>query len=154
MEAFTLRGGTNFVTITFEEVYGFPNSTCPWGGYDVRSSVEIKSREFAVKAIFWTSTGELFEFFQQLKERNLKLTKGTLYFNSYEGNLKFKTYYDDLGHILVEGSFSEQNEFANKLEFAFSTDQTFIHATIQELQAIADKYGDMQGIKNSPTSKT
>jgi hypothetical protein len=153
MEGFTLKGGTNVLTITFDEVYGFPDIISPWGGYDVRALIEIKSGNFAVKATFWTSTGELFEFFQRLKEHNLKLSKGTLFFNSCEGHLKFETDYDDLGHVMVEGSFSAQNEFANKLKFQFFTDQAYIHDTLQELQAIADKYGDMLGVKNIPTSK-
>jgi len=146
MDSFTIKGGADFITMTFEEVFGFPNETCHWGGYDLRTTLEIKSRGFYLKSTLYTSTGEIFEFFQQLKNCNDKLT-GTAYFKSYEGNLEINAHYDNAGHVNVEGKFSEQNEFGNKLQFEFNSDQTFIRYTIDELQIIADKYGDMKGIK-------
>ncbi len=146
MDTFTIKGEADYVKITFDEVYGFPNTTSPWGGYDTRSTLEIKSGNFSVKSTLWTSTGEIFEFFQQLKDCNNKLA-GTATYNSYEGNLHISASYDNLGHVNISGNFSEQNQFDNELQFEFHTDQSFIKYTIEELEFVANKYGDMQGIK-------
>lgn len=146
MESFTIQGETDFITLVFEEVFGFPENTCPWGGYDLRASIEIKSRGFHVKSTLYTATGEIFDFFQQLKNCNDKLT-GIAKFMSYETNLEFTAEYDIAGHVNIKGRFSEQNQFDNELTFEFTTDQTFIRSSVDELSVIADKYGDMQGIK-------
>jgi len=145
MDTFTLKQETDFITITFDEVYGFPNTTCNWGGYDVHARIEIKSGDFCANSKFYTSTGEIFDFFQQLKECNSKLT-GTAIYNSYEHNLKLTASYDKLGHIDIKGIFSDNNQ-NNNLQFTMSTDQTFIQSTIKELELIVGKYGDMKGIK-------
>jgi hypothetical protein len=50
MERFALKSLPDFITINFEEVYGFPDTTCFWGGYEVRTTLEIKSGNFRVKA--------------------------------------------------------------------------------------------------------
>jgi hypothetical protein len=146
MERFALKSLPDFITINFEEVYGFPDTTCFWGGYEVRTTLEIKSGNFRIKATLWTSTGEIFEFYQKLKVCNDEL-KGEAYYNSYEGNLEMSVAYDNLGHINIKGKFSEQNQFDNQLQFNFLTDQTFIHTTVEELELIAKKYGNMKGIK-------
>jgi hypothetical protein len=146
VESFTIKGESDFLTLTFTEVFGFPETTCHWGGYDLRTMIEIKSRDFYVKSVLYTSTGEIYQFFQQLKSNNEKLS-GTAKFISYEGNLDFTAVYDNLGHVNIKGRFSEQNQFDNELKFEFTSDQTFIRSTVDELSLIADKYGDMKGIK-------
>ncbi len=147
MDSFTIKGDDNFITITIEEVYEFPDKTCSWGGYDTRAIIEINSSNFRVKSHLYTSTGEMFVFFQQLKECNSKLT-GTAIYQSYEGNLKFTASYDNLGHVSISGEFSKQDILDNRLRFTFNTDQSFIKYTIDELDLIASKYGDMEGVKN------
>lgn len=57
MESFTIKGIADFLTLTFAEVFGFPETTCHWGGYDLRSIIEIKSRSFNVKSVLYTSIG-------------------------------------------------------------------------------------------------
>jgi hypothetical protein len=143
MENITLQGEENYLTITFDEVYGFPKRTCHWGGYEVRTVLKIKSGNFQVTSTLYTSTGELYELFQQLKECNNKLA-GIAKYRSYEGNLEFSATYDTMGHINIKGEFSEQN---NDLKFEFLSDQTFITKTIQDLEIISEKYGDMLGVK-------
>lgn len=146
MDSFTIKGETDFLTLTFQEVFGFPDTTCHWGGYDLQAILEIKSSGFYVKSTLYTSTGEIFDFFQQLKNCNDKL-KGTSTFTSYEGNLELTAAYDNAGHVSIKGKFSEQNEFNNKLQFEFPSDQTYIRSTVADLEVIADKYGDRKGIK-------
>jgi hypothetical protein len=145
MESFKIYGDGDFVQITFDEVYGFPDTTSHFGGYEVRSKLEIKSRGFKVASILWTTTGELFEFYQLLKTSNKKLS-GMIDFKTYEGNLAFSISYDTMGHVNIKGLFMEHGEFDNKLHFEFNTDQTFIKTTLQELETIVHKYGTMQGV--------
>ena len=59
-----------------------------------------------MKSTLYTSTGEIFEFFQQLKNCNDKL-RGTANFRSYEENLEFNAHYDNTGHVNIDGNFSE-----------------------------------------------
>ena len=146
MNNFTIKGDHNFLSVTFSEVFGFPENTCHWGGYEIKSLIEIKSGPFYLKSIFYTSTGEIYNLFKELKQCNSNLT-GTINYVSFEGNLELKINYDNLGHVNVKGTFSEQNDFNNELQFEFLTDQTFISSSLIELEKISDKYGDMKGIK-------
>ena len=146
MIEFNLKGGNNFIKITLDEVFGFPENTCYWGGYDTKSILEIKSRGFQVNAILYTSTGELYEFYKKLKDCNTKLN-GKIYYKSYEGSLELNLEYNEFGHVNISGIFDEQNEYNNELKFEFISDQTFITKTINELELIAEKYGGMKGIK-------
>ena len=45
-------------------------------------------------------------------------------------------------------TYSEQNPFANKLNYEFDTDQSYISFTIEELKSLVSKYGDMKGKKS------
>jgi len=146
MDTFAIKGQAGFIKITFDEVYGFPDSTCYWGGYDSKAALEISSINVQVKSTFFTSTGEIFEFFQKLKECNSKLT-GTATYNSYEHDLSIAASYDELGHVNIVGKFKEQHEFDYELKFEFTSDQSFIKYTVDELELIVDKYGDMKGVK-------
>jgi hypothetical protein len=144
LESFTIKGNSDFITLKYEEVFGFPETTCHWGGYDAHVILEIQSGGFYVKSKLYTSTGELFEFFQKLKICNEKLN-GSCKFITYEKDLEFVAEYDNLGHVIIKGEYSERSEFNNKLIFEFFTDQTFINVTLKELEIIIDKYGNMQG---------
>lgn len=148
METFTIKGTTDFITITFDEVYDFPDKTCYWGGYDTRVKIEIKSGNFVVHSSLYSSTGEIYEFYAKLKECNDKLI-GTAVYKTYEHNLDLTISYDKTGHVNINGKYSDQNQYNNILQFEFTSDQTFIQSTIKELELIVDKYGDMHGIKKN-----
>ena len=128
------------------DVYGYPESTCNWGSYDLRTYLEIKSGNFYVKSTLWTSTGEIYEFYKILETCNEEV-KGIANFYSYEGNLALKVIYDNLGHVIVKGKFSEQSQFANELKFEYESDQSYLGLTLEELKQIVLKYGDMTGVK-------
>lgn len=132
--------------VKFEEVYGFPDTTCHWGGYDTRATIEIKSNNFRVISTLYTSTGEIYQFTQQLKACNETL-EGKAEFISYEGNLSIKAEYDNMGHVKISGFFNDQRELENELKFEFLSDQSYVKYAIQELDTIAMKYGAMKGIK-------
>ena len=87
MDKFSIKGDNDFITVTFDKVFGFPESTSHWRGYDLNAFIEIKSRNFIVKSSFYTSTGELFEFLQQLKTCNEKVA-GNIKYTSCEGDLE------------------------------------------------------------------
>jgi len=145
-EGFTIKGETgDFLTLTMTDVYDFPDKTGHWGGYDARAEIIIKSGNFQVKSAFYTSTGEVFSFYQQLKDCNSKL-KGSAIYDSYESNLKFTASYDDLGHVKISGDFSENFPSENELTFSFASDQSFIKYTLDELTAFVKKYGDLKGV--------
>jgi hypothetical protein len=146
MEEFTIQGGSDFLKITFFKIYGFPESTGHFGGYDTESIIEINCDGFKIKAAFYISTGEIFEFYEALTKCNESLT-GIAYLRSYEGNLEFSVEYDLLGHTTIKGVFSKQNQFANRLTFEIFSDQTYIQHTLIQLREIVAKYGGKKGIK-------
>ena len=146
-EEFGFKGEAgNLLRVAFAEVYGFPDSTSSWGGYDIRADLKIKSNGFEVNAEFWTSTGEIFLLLQELQQSN-KVLSGSPHYDSCEGHLSFTAAYDTMGHVTIRGRFSEQMNWNNALDFEFESDQTFMQTTISQLQKIANKYGGVQGIK-------
>ncbi len=146
-ESFTIKGDeSDHLTLTFTEVYDFPDKTCSWGGYDARAELKLKSGNFQVKSSFYTTTGEVFSFYQQLKECNNKMA-GSAVYDSYETNLKFTASYDTLGHVTIHGEYSENMSSNNQLDFSFGTDQSFIKYTLDELELFVAKYGDLKGVK-------
>ena len=146
MEDFILLGQGGFLKLSIEEVFGFPDRTCHLGGYDTKSTIEIKSGNYYVKGEFYTSTGELFEFYEQLTDCYDRVN-GSAKFLSSEQNLDLTVEFNEQGHIRVFGTFSEYAHRINELKFEFETDQTFITSTLNELQSITRKYGGMKGIE-------
>ncbi|MBB2145343.1 hypothetical protein GM921_07605 [Pedobacter sp. LMG 31464] len=145
MEGFIIRGEGGLISLSFEKVFGFPETTSYLGGYDLQASITIKSSCFEVKSTMYTSTGEIYLFFDQLKNCNERLD-GTAKFASYEGDLEFLAAFDHAtGHVSIKGFFTE-HEFSNCLNFEFSSDQTFMTTTIKELQILFQKYGDVKGL--------
>jgi len=146
MHEFSIYGEADFITITLDEVYDFPESTSYLGGYSTRTSLKIKSGDFKVATVLWTSTGMLYELLQKLKECNAQLSGGVSFF-SHEHNFELFLTYDVAGHINVAGKFSSQSELKNELHFEFMSDQSFIASTIKQLESLAEKYGDQKGIR-------
>src|SRR6185437_2550987 len=136
----------NFLRIELDKVYGFPNETCHFGGYDTRSNIEIRVDGFSVLAQFYISTGNIFEFYKHLLTANDNLT-GIVYLRGDENDLDCQIKYNDTGHVSVTGTFSSHTYFGNSLEFDFISDQTYVRQTLIQLKVIVDKYGDMKGVK-------
>lgn len=143
---FILKGGADYLKLSLLEVFGYPDSTFYWGGFDARFGIEIKSRGFSVKSELFISTGQLFELNKKLLDVYENLT-GQVFFESYEGNLTLQLSLDKLGHVSISGHFSEQNEWKNGLHFEFQSDQSYFKKTLSELHDIVEKYGDMTGVK-------
>ncbi len=67
MESFQLKGDNGFISIILVKVYGFPERTSYFGGYEAETLIEIKSSNYNVKGNLSTTTGEIYEFYQALK---------------------------------------------------------------------------------------
>jgi hypothetical protein len=146
MEEFTIAGKDSFLTIALVEVLGFPDDTSHWGGYDTRAGIHIQVGGFSVNSTFWTSIGELYELYQQLRVCN-ESVKGIVRFESYEHQLEFTAQYTPDGQLILEGVFSEFIDSNNKLIFTIITDQSYIQSTLVEMQKLVQKYGGMEGVR-------
>jgi hypothetical protein len=146
-DGFAIRGENgNYIKVGFSEVYGFPNETCHWGGYDSRASIEIEVDGFKVVSFFYTSTGQVYNLYQQIANCNSQL-RGTAKFLSYEDNLELTANYGLGGNVEIAGRYSTNSHFINELNFSFATDQSFIDETINQMKLLVAKYGDNRGVK-------
>lgn len=145
-EQFSINGNGGSITISLSDVLGFPSSTCHWGGYDVKCLIEIISGTFSVKSHFWTSTFEIYTFYQTLKICDENIA-GNVQFINYESNFELNLKYDELGQVEIHGCFSEFNEDENELKYNFNSDQSYIRETVTDLKYITDKYGGNKGVE-------
>jgi|TARA_B110001469_G_C9358753_1_gene188152 hypothetical protein len=145
MEEFELKGENGIITVEIEKTFDFPNKTCFKGGYECVVGIKIRVGSFSVKSSFYTSTGELFKFYEQLKTCQSELN-GVAEFDSYEQNLELTVKYDS-GKISIFGTYQENLGIDNKLEFDFNSDQSYFKKSVEQLERIFDKYGGMKGVK-------
>ncbi|MDB5269830.1 MAG: hypothetical protein JWP58_2870 [Hymenobacter sp.] len=83
--------------------------------------------------------------YQQLQQCNELLTGSAAYLSS-EQDFTFTAEYNNMGHVTINGSFTEHKAGENTLHFEFPTDQSFIQTTLSQLNKLFRKYGNMQGI--------
>jgi hypothetical protein len=143
---FILRAENGQFCLRITEVFGFPDATSHWGGYDTMSVVEIVSSNYSVKGGLYISTGELLTFYEQLRTC-YKTLKGTAKLSSSEGNLNMDVFFDGLGHVTVKGSYKERHYEDNELLFELTADQTYIFEAVAGLGDIASVYGNNPGAK-------
>lgn len=141
---FSIEGSTGFIRIEIKEVFGFPNQTSHFGGYDTESTIALKSNGFSVKSDFWDSTGKLYDLYQCLKKTHSEL-HGDVKFTSSEYNLSFVISYNNVGHVTIKGEFKEDYPESNLLQFEIVSDQSYLNKTLTELRQIVRKYGDNTG---------
>lgn len=148
MHEFVLRGKRGcFIRVVLDQVLGFPKQTSHFGGYDVQGTVEIKSGNYYVKGELWFTTGEVYEFYNQLVQCWNDLN-GTATFWTYETNLKLEAAFNDRGQVTIEGYFKEFADEENELKYEIESDQSFFVETIDGLKAIVKHYGDLKGVRN------
>jgi len=129
--------GNGYFKLLITRVHGFPEDISYHGGYEIECLLEIDSEGFKVTTSeFWASTGELLEFYNQLKKTNSELS-GTAYFRTYEYNLILTVNYDVNGHVSVIG---EYRYWGDNLKFKIDSDQSYIQHTLIQLQKIITKY--------------
>ena len=144
MGEFELKGQNGIVRIAIKEVFGFPNNTSHFGGYECILGVEIKVNSYSVKSSFYSTTGELSNFFKKLRKCHIELS-GIADFNSCEENLDLIVKYD-FGKVNISGKYQENLAIDNKLEFDFETDQSYLKEGIDKLERITEKYGGLKGV--------
>ncbi|MBR9845776.1 MAG: hypothetical protein GYB35_06535 [Algicola sp.] len=145
MERFELKGENGIITVGIEKTFDFPNATCFKGGYECIVGIEIRVGSYFVKSSFYTSTGELFKFYEKLKICQSELN-GVAEFDTYEEHLKLTVKYDS-GKISIWGTYQENLAIDNTLEFDFSSDQSYFKNSVEQLERIFNKYGEMKGVK-------
>ncbi len=144
MERFTIKGNDGFIKIGIKEVFGFPNKTSHTGGYDCMADIEINIPGYRATGDFYTSTGELFEFFSSLKQGQENLN-GIAEYLTLEGNLNINVTYNELGQVRILGFFQQSMHIETLLKFEISSDQSYIKYTLDELEILVKKYGDLKG---------
>lgn len=143
---FVVRGNQGcFIRITIDDVYGFPNTTSHFGGYDAKGIAEIKSGNYYVKGELWFSTGEIYEFYNQLVRCWTDL-EGVATFWTSETNLKLEVKFNNRGHVVIVGYFKEFALRDNELKFEIESNQSFFQETLDGLRAIVNDYGNLKGI--------
>jgi hypothetical protein len=140
MEEFELKGDNGIITVGVEKTFDFPIKTCFKGGYECVVGIKIIVGSYSVKSSFYTSTGELFKFYEKLKTCQSELN-GVAQFDSYEQNLELTVKYYS-GKISIFGTYQENLGIDNKLEFDFNSDQSYFKKSVER---IFDKYGGMKG---------
>lgn len=145
MESFQIKGDNGLIRIELDEVFGFPNQTSHFGGYECRADIEIKIPNYHVKGDFYTSTGEIFRFFEELNKCQKEI-KGEAKYLTLEGNLELKVKFDNSGHAEINGRFQQSMGVENILHFEINSDQSFLKYTVDELKVFVNKYGDNKGI--------
>lgn len=146
MDEFIVGGKTGFVRISVSEVYDYPDRLSPFGGYDVKGYIEIKSGNYHVLGGLWFTTAEVYEFFEAL-QRNMDTLSGEALFETYESNLELSVIFKSLGHIRIKGRYIEVSSTENELIFGFDSDQSYMFSTLTELRRFVEKYGNKQGLK-------
>ncbi|MCM3630566.1 hypothetical protein M3194_24850 [Paenibacillus glycanilyticus] len=145
---FIVRGKQgSFIRITLDEIFGFPTTTSHFGGYDVKGSTEIKSGSYYVNGEVWFSTGDTYEFYNQIVRCYTELD-GTAIFCSTEENLKFEVKFYNRGQVVIEGCFQEFAHEDNELKFEFESNQSFFVETLDGLKKVVNQYGGLKGVRS------
>ena len=146
MLAFCLNGYDEYLQLSIDKVFGYPNETSYGGGYGAKGRIEISVQGYKVDSQHFFTTGELFMFKEALKTCYKNLT-GSASLDNTERELELTVSFDKTGKALVTGEFQERPDVNNRLSFEFKTDQTCILPVIKELEAIQKIFGNMTGIK-------
>ncbi|MEK4039554.1 hypothetical protein MHH49_18700 [Paenibacillus sp. FSL F4-0122] len=93
----------------------------------------------------WFSTGEAYQFYNQLILCWADLDGVATFINS-EVNLKLDVTFNKRGQVIVEGYFKEFAHEDNKLKFEIESNQNFFVETLDGLKKIVKHYGDLKGI--------
>jgi hypothetical protein len=144
LEDFKLLAGPDGLKINIDKVWGFPKKTSFAGGYDTESTIEIWCGGYRVKGILYISTGEIFNFYEQLKSA-YKFLSGSASLSTYEREFEMKLSFCERGRFEVNGRYQEKLNIATELKFVMAADQTYIMQTLEDLQRIYKKYGDRFG---------
>lgn len=145
--SFRIGAEQGYVLICLSRIFGFPDCTSHFGGYETQSTIEIKSNGFNVSSSLYISTGDIYNFYTELLSCYDKVD-GIAQLKSYDLNLNLEVKFQKLGQVAIVGEFIEKTSITNSIRFQISSDQTFIKHTLDELKLIYEKYGDNRAIKH------
>jgi hypothetical protein len=97
--------------------------------------ISVSSGEFRGRARAAILTFEFTGFSEQLHALYDTL-EGSAEFSPLEGQLSLKLAGDGRGHIQLEGELSEKPGYGCRLSFSLAFDQTQLHTSIRELDAV------------------
>jgi len=126
------------------ELWGFPQSTSYSGGYDGKWEVDIKSGNYYVKDIAYLSTGELIKFDEELRVI-YKSCLGKTKLMLFETDLEISLEMNNRGQLNVVGFYKACPEVDNKLDFEFSSNQSYLDKTFVQIDEMIDSYGGVKG---------
>ncbi len=144
--SFRIGAEQGYIKLSLDRVFGFPESTSYFGGYETQSTLEIKSNGFSVLTNLYISTGDIYNFYKELSMCYANVA-GIAQLKSYDLNLNLEVEFQKLGQITILVEFTESSSVTNSIKFELTTDQTFIKHTLDELKKIQMYYGDNKGIQ-------
>ena len=144
MTAFKINGFDGNIKLSIEQVWGFPESTAYYGGYDAKGVLKIKSGAYSATSDYHFTTGELSDFLEQLRTCYDSLS-GTAVLANHEDENLIKCEFLKNGHITVSGEYQSAVHKKNRLTFEFDTDQTQILETIDYLERVYKFFGGSTG---------
>ncbi|MFZ1695051.1 MAG: hypothetical protein WAT74_17790 [Flavobacteriales bacterium] len=143
---FAIKGETgNCVRLELLEIFGFPETTSHFGGYDARWSVLIKSHGFSAHGELWIATGELIQLCSAMRKSYDEL-KGSFDWMNSDEELRLKFKFEPRGIVIVSGTYRQYRGTFDRLDFEFDTDQTFVNETLLDMERLISDYGGMRGI--------
>lgn len=148
MLAFRMTGIEEYIELSIDEVYGFPNQTSYGGGYGAKGVLSIQAGEYIVSAIHYFTTGELYRWFNALKQC-YDTFSGIAVLENTERELELKCEFNKLGQVFVSGTFQANPSVNNTLSFEIKTDQTQVKDSIANLKTVYEIFGDNKGKKDS-----
>lgn len=145
MEGFEIRTGSDFIHVCLDEVFGFPDRTCHYGGYEAQGTVGIQCGSYRAHGSLWFSTGEVWQFYSELLRAYDDLS-GEARFRSNEGNFELVVTFTSRGHLTIEGMYQENLGNSTGLQFEIESDQSYLTEPLAELAQFVTKYGDNRGL--------
>ena len=145
MLAFKLTGNDEYIGLSINEVYGFPEEIAYGGGYGAKGTLEISVGSYYVHADYYFTTGELYTFLCQLQKCYDSIC-GEAFLVNNEQELQLNICFEKNGKVIVSGEFQEHPYVDTKLIFEMATDQAAISTVIRELLNVFHSFGDEKGI--------
>lgn len=147
IQAFCLNGyNGEKISMTIDEVLGFPNQTSYEGGYDTIGVLEIRAGGYhVISERYFSATGALYRFIEELKICYETLDGKAIYKLQLENDLIFTISMVGRGRAIIKGEYQERPDIQNILKFEIETDQTFFPAiikSVEKLKLFMDNYHD------------
>ena len=149
IEAFCLNGSNqDKISLTIDEMFGFPNSTDYEGGYSFKGTLEICAGNYHVVSYSYISaTGALYHFASELEKCYNLLDGKANYELLLENDLIFAVTMVHGGKGIILGEYQEKSHISNILNFEIETDQSCFSSVIQSINVIKKEFGGVEGVK-------